>query len=150
MFEWGIDVDPYVGPTPEDWEALCQHRRARVQEMIDLGVDISIDTWPPTREQYDEERKLKHGEEEPCLKHRIWGDSDDFVFNDEDVVSMIVEEYVDRGLSKEELLEAGRDGMAKAREHYDEKEHGSCFYAYADPWVRQAIIRAADNPGLPF
>ena len=62
MFEWGIDVDPYTGPTQEDWEALRQHRRARVQEMIDLGVDISIDTWPPTKEQYDEEYRLRYGE----------------------------------------------------------------------------------------
>ena len=43
MFEWGIDVDPYTGPTPENLEELKQRRRARVQEMIDLGVNISID-----------------------------------------------------------------------------------------------------------
>ena len=60
MFDWGIDVDPYIGPTPENWESLRQHRRARVQEMIDLGVDISIDTWPPTKEQFDEERRLRY------------------------------------------------------------------------------------------
>ena len=54
MFGWGIDVDPYEGPTLEQLEELRQYRRARVQEMIDLGVDISIDTWPPTKEQYDE------------------------------------------------------------------------------------------------
>ena len=59
MMDWGIDVDPYVGPTPEDWAALRQHRRARVQEMIDLGVHISPDTWPPTKEQYDEEHRLR-------------------------------------------------------------------------------------------
>ena len=59
MFDWGIDVDPYTGPTPEQWESLRQHRRARVQEMIDLGVHISPDTWPPTREQYDEEDRLR-------------------------------------------------------------------------------------------
>ena len=59
MMDWGIDVDPYVGPTPEQLESLHQHRRARVQEMIDLGVHISPDTWPPTREQFDEEIRLK-------------------------------------------------------------------------------------------
>ena len=59
MIEWGIDVDPYTGPTQENREALRQHRRARVQEMIDLGVHISPDTWPPTREQFDEEIRLK-------------------------------------------------------------------------------------------
>jgi len=58
-FGWGIDVDPYTGPTPEQLEALRQHRRARVQEMIDLGVNISIDTWPPTEEQFLEEYRLR-------------------------------------------------------------------------------------------
>ena len=65
MFEWLIDVDPYTGPTPENMEELKQHRRARVQEMIDLGVHISIDQWPPTSEQFDEERHLKYGEPTP-------------------------------------------------------------------------------------
>jgi len=62
MMEWGIDVDPYTGPTPDNMEELKQCRRERVQEMIDLGVDISIDQWPPTKEQFDEERRLKYGE----------------------------------------------------------------------------------------
>ena len=61
MFGWGIDVDPYTGPTPENLEELRRLRRARVQEMIDLGVNISIDQWPPTREQLDEEYRLKNG-----------------------------------------------------------------------------------------
>ena len=141
MFEWGIDVDPYEGPTLEQLEELRQYRRARVQEMIDLGVDISIDTWPPTKEQYDEERRLKDADL-PRIKHRIWTDLDDFVCKDKDVVSMIADEYADIGLSKEELLEAGRDGMAKAHEHYDEKENEFCFYAYADSWIREAIFQA--------
>jgi hypothetical protein len=69
MFEWGIDVDPYTGPTPENLEELRQLRRARVQEMIDLGVNISIDQWPPTREQLDEEDRLKA--EEDRLKNGL-------------------------------------------------------------------------------
>lgn len=59
MLEWGIGVDPYAGPTAENYEELRQRRRARVQEMIDLGVHILPDTWPPTREQLDEEIRLK-------------------------------------------------------------------------------------------
>ena len=59
MFEWGIDVDPYKGPTPENFEQLRQFRRKRVQEMIDLGVHIAPDTWPPLPEHYDEERKIQ-------------------------------------------------------------------------------------------
>ena len=62
MLEWGIDVDPYVGPTPEQLEELRQYRRARVQEMIDLGVHISPDTWPPTQEHFIEELNLKYAD----------------------------------------------------------------------------------------
>ena len=138
MFGFGIDVDPYEGPTPEQLEELHQHRRALVQEMIDVGVDISPDTWPPTKEQYDEELRLTHV---PCINHKIWDEDDDFLCKDKDVVYMIADEYSDIGFSEEELLEAGNDGMAKAREHYDEKEHGSCFYAYADSWIREAIFQ---------
>ena len=138
MFEWGIDVDPYEGPTPENYEELRQYRRARVQEMIDLGVNISIDTWPPTKEQFDEEFRLRYGGE----KHRIWSVVDEMMFNDKDVVRIIANEYADIGLSKEELLEAGNDGIVQAHEHYDDKEHESCFYAFADSWVRQAIFQA--------
>ena len=70
MFRWGIDVDPYEGPTQENYEELHRYRRARVQEMIDLGVNISIDTWPPTEEQFDEEHRLRD-ESEQCIKQRI-------------------------------------------------------------------------------
>ena len=78
MFEWGIDVDPYVGPTPEQLESLRQHRRVRVQEMIDLGVHISPDTWPPSREQYDEEHRLRFSGSE-VNEHRLG----DIVENDD-------------------------------------------------------------------
>ena len=35
-----------------------------VNEMIDLGFHISPDTWPPTKEQFDEEHRLRYGEPE--------------------------------------------------------------------------------------
>lgn len=42
--------------------------------------------------------------------------------SDEELVSMIAEEYADKGLSKDELMGAGMDGIAKAHEKYDEKQ----------------------------
>ena len=60
MMDWGIDVDPFTEPTSEQFEELRQHRRARVQEMINLGVHISPDTWPPTKEQIDEDYRLRY------------------------------------------------------------------------------------------
>ena len=37
--------------------------------------------------------------------------------SDKELVCIVAEEYADSGLSKEELLEAGIDGIAKAREN---------------------------------
>lgn len=79
MFHWGIDVDPYEGPTKEHYEQLRQYRRERVQEMIDLGVNISPDTWPPLPEHYDEERRLtrlKNGDDKGNIESGIHLDVD--------------------------------------------------------------------------
>ena len=70
MFEWGIDVDPFAGPTAGNYEDLRQHRRKRVQRMIDLGVDITLDTWPPSREQFDEEIRLESAERGSSISER--------------------------------------------------------------------------------
>ena len=61
--------------------------------------------------------------------------------SDEELVSIIADEYANSALSKEELLKAGRDGIAKARELYD-KKNGSSFNVYAVWWVRQRILQA--------
>ena len=59
-------------------------------------------------------------------------------------MGIVVEEYVNKGLSKEKLTEAGKDGIVKAREKYD-KSQGFSFNAYAVWWVRQAIIQAIEE-----
>lgn len=61
--------------------------------------------------------------------------------SNEELVNTIAEEYADKELSMEELLEAGHNGIAKAHEKYD-KKHGFSFNAYAVWWVRQAILQA--------
>ena len=66
IFRWYIDVDdPFAGPTEENWAELRRCREQHVQEMIDLGVDITPGTWPPTNEQEEQEYrfryKLEHG-----------------------------------------------------------------------------------------
>lgn len=63
---------------------------------------------------------------------------------DEELVGIVVEEYVNKGLSKEKLTEAGKDGIVKAREKYD-KSQGFSFNAYAVWWVRQTIIQAIEE-----
>ena len=68
MFRWGIDVeDPFTGPTEENWAELRRCRQRRVQEMIDLGVDIALDTWPPSDEHFEQEERLLHGNQDHVL-----------------------------------------------------------------------------------
>ena len=64
--------------------------------------------------------------------------------SDEELVGMIAEEYADGILSKDKLVKAGMDGIAKAREKYDAKQDFS-FYAYAVWWVRQRILQAINE-----
>ena len=61
--------------------------------------------------------------------------------SDEELVRLVAEVYANCRLSKDELLKAGRDGIAKACELYD-KKNGSSFNAYAVWWVRQRILQA--------
>ena len=64
--------------------------------------------------------------------------------SDEELVSIVAEEYANIGLSRDELVEAGMDGIAKAREKYDKNKDFS-FNAYAVWWVHQRIIQAINE-----
>ena len=52
-----------------------------------------------------------------------------------------LEEYQNQGLTLEELMEAGNDGLKKAEEKYNPKADFS-FESYAVWWIRQRIIQA--------
>ena len=66
--------------------------------------------------------------------------------SDEELIGLVAEEYLGKGLSMEELLKAGRDGIVKAREKYDKtQDYG--FNAYAVWWVRQRILQAINEKG---
>lgn len=56
-------------------------------------------------------------------------------------VKAVAKQYVDKGLSKEELIAASRYGMLRASHKFD-KSRGFTFAAYAVWWMRQAILQA--------
>lgn len=64
--------------------------------------------------------------------------------SDKELISIIVDEYKDKNLSKEELLKAGDKGLTKARKRYDFKL-GFSFNAYAVWWIRQSILQAIET-----
>ena len=55
-------------------------------------------------------------------------------------VKAVAKQYVDKGLSKEELIAASRYGMIRASHKFD-KSRGFKFAAYAVWWMRQAILQ---------
>lgn len=57
------------------------------------------------------------------------------------LVERVAQEYQNKGLTLEELIEAGNDGLRKAGEEYDPKADFS-FESYAVWWIRQRMIQA--------
>ena len=56
-------------------------------------------------------------------------------------VVSVASQYQNKGLSLEELIEAGEDGLRKAVLKY-KPEYDFKFIAYAVWWIRQAMIQA--------
>ena len=59
-------------------------------------------------------------------------------------VVSVVKQYLKRGLTVEELIEAGNEGLAKAAEKYV-PDADSKFISYAVWWIRQSIIQAIED-----
>ena len=55
-------------------------------------------------------------------------------------VKAVAKQYVDKGLSKEELIAASRYGMLRASHKFD-KSRGFKFASYAVWWMREAILQ---------
>ena len=59
----------------------------------------------------------------------------------EKIVLNIIKEYLYRGLTEEELKQAGLGGLKIAEEKYDERADFS-FESYAVWWIRHGILQA--------
>ena len=66
--------------------------------------------------------------------------------NERFVVS-VARQYQNKGLSLEELLKAGREGLAKAALKYD-ASRGFSFIAFAVWWIRREILIAIGSPDV--
>jgi RNA polymerase sigma factor (sigma-70 family) len=59
-------------------------------------------------------------------------------------VVSVAAQYQNRGLTLEELIEAGNEGLKKAAIKYD-ASRGFKFIAYAVWWIRQSILQAIEE-----
>ena len=53
----------------------------------------------------------------------------------------VAKQYLNKGLTLEQLIEEGNKGLVKATDFYDESK-GASFIAYAVWWVRKSILQA--------
>ena len=67
------------------------------------------------------------------------------------VVEAVAKQYMDKGLTMEQLIEEGNKGLVKAAERYDASK-GFKFLSYAVWWIRQGILQAlaATEQGEPI
>lgn len=59
-------------------------------------------------------------------------------------VESIAKQYLDKGLSLDELVEVGKTGLEKATMKYD-STRGFKFIAYAVWWIRQPMLVAIES-----
>lgn len=57
------------------------------------------------------------------------------------LVSGVAKKYLNKGVSEEELLKAGKEGLIKAAHKFD-ASCGFKFMSYAVWWIRQSILAA--------
>lgn len=76
------------------------------------------------------------------IKNQI--NTSELIAENQRYVELVAKQYLDRGLTHEQLIEAGNRGLAEAAKRFDSSE-GHSFMSYAIWWVRQGILQALAN-----
>lgn len=76
------------------------------------------------------------------IKNQI--NTSELIAENQRYVELVAKQYLDQGLTLEQLIEAGNRGLAEAAKRFDSSE-GHSFMSYAVWWVRQSILQALAN-----
>ena len=76
------------------------------------------------------------------LKNQI--NTNELIAENKRYVELVAKQYLNQGLTLEQLIEAGNRGLAEAAKRFDSSE-GHSFMSYAVWWVRQSILQALAN-----
>ena len=73
------------------------------------------------------------------IKNQI--NTSELIAENQRYVELVAKQYLDQGLTLEQLIEAGNRGLAEAAKRFDSSK-GHSFMSYAVWWVRQIILQA--------
>ena len=73
------------------------------------------------------------------IKNQI--NTSELIAENQRYVELVAKQYLDQGLTLEQLIEAGNRGLAEAAKRFDSSK-GHSFMSYAVWWVRQSILQA--------
>ena len=74
--------------------------------------------------------------------------TNELVANNKCDVETVAKQYLNQGLTLEQLIEEGNKGLEAAAKRYDANK-GYAFMSYAVWWIRQSILQALTKAGCP-
>ena len=72
---------------------------------------------------------------------RIQKNKSELIAENMHYVELVAKQYLNQGLTLEQLIDAGNKGLMEADEHFDPNK-GFAFMSYAVWWIRQSILEA--------
>lgn len=99
------------------------------------GPDVKIYL---NKEEKELIKRIKSGDKE--ANHKLIDNSKRFIVS-------ITKQYQNQGVSIEELISKGEEGLIIAAKKFDESR-GFSFMAYAIWWIRQSMINTIDEKNL--
>lgn len=74
--------------------------------------------------------------------------TNELVANNKCYVETVAKQYLNQGLTLEQLIEEGNKGLEAAAKRYDANK-GYAFMSYAVWWIRQSILQALSKDSRP-
>ena len=74
--------------------------------------------------------------------------TNELVANNKCYVETVAKQYLNQGLTLEQLIEEGNKGLEAAAKRYDANK-GYAFMSYAVWWIRQSILQALSKASRP-
>ena len=72
---------------------------------------------------------------------KIQKNKSELIVENKHYVELVAKQYLNQGLTLEQLIEEGNKGLVKAGERFDPNK-GFAFMSYAVWWIRQSILEA--------